>query len=71
MKRKAAKPSRSAIAKAAATLQSSVTGVVLSGKIVKGKVVLDQATVNEIAKKFGRANKAFVAVNAPFDPRTS
>ncbi|MGA8429764.1 MAG: hypothetical protein WB729_08080 [Candidatus Sulfotelmatobacter sp.] len=59
------------LVEAAKTLQNSRTGVVLSGRIVNGKVELDQATLDEIARKFGGANKSFVAVNAPFDPETS
>lgn len=46
------------------------TGVVLSGRVVNGKVELDQATVTEIARKFPGANVSFVAVNAPFDPKS-
>ncbi|ABD89414.1 hypothetical protein [Rhodopseudomonas palustris] len=38
------------------------------GRIVNGKVELDQASLNEMAKKFPNAEMAFVAVNAPFDP---
>ena len=56
---------------AARTLQQGRTGIVLSGSIKDGKVELDQATLDEIAKKFAGANKSFVAVNAPFDPQSS
>lgn len=53
---------------AAKLLQSRQTGLVLSGRIVNGKVQLDQSTLDEIARKFAGANTSFVAVNAPFDP---
>lgn len=43
-------------------------GVVLSGHIKDGKLVLDQSTMDEIAKKFPNADQAFVAMNSPFDP---
>ena len=62
---------RKALADAAKVLQKSATGIVLSGRIVNGKVELDQATLDEIARKFAGANKAFVAVNAPFAPHTT
>lgn len=53
---------------AARKIQENRSGILLSGRIVNGKVELDQRTLDEIAKKFAGANKAFVAVNAPFDP---
>lgn len=43
-------------------------GMLLTGRIQNGKLVLDSDTEAELAKKFPNANKAFVAVNAPFDP---
>ena len=46
------------------------TGIVLSGRVVNGKVELDEHTVAEIARKFPGAGKSFVAVNAPFDPQS-
>ena len=56
------------IVQAAKTLQEHRTGIVLSGRVVNGKVELDQATLDEIAQKFAGATTTFVAVNAPFDP---
>lgn len=53
---------------AAEVLQGNRIGIVLTGRVRNGKVELDQATLDRIGKKFARANKAFVAVNAPFDP---
>jgi hypothetical protein len=66
-----AKIDRNEVAKAAETMQKHATGIVLSGHIHNGKVELDQSTLDEIARKFGNANHAFVAVNAPFDPLTA
>lgn len=45
-------------------------GVVLSGHIRNGKLILDQGTLDEIAKKYPDADRAFVAMNSPFDPRS-
>ena len=56
---------------AARLLQTQQSGIVLTGRIVNGKVELDQSTLDDIAKKFAGANKSFVAVNAPFDPGPS
>ena len=43
--------------------------VVLTGKIVNGKVLIDQAVLDEIARTHPKANASFIAVNAPFDPK--
>lgn len=67
----AKKINRSAVAKAAQMLQKNATGIVLSGRIVDGKVELDKKTLDEIARKHAGSNKSFVAVNAPFDPTGS
>jgi predicted nucleotidyltransferase len=45
-------------------------GVVLSGHVRNGKLVLDQETLDEIAKKYPDADRAFVAMNSPFDSRS-
>jgi len=42
------------------------TGLVLTGRIKDGKLELDQATKDEIARKFPKADKVFVAMNSPF-----
>lgn len=42
--------------------------VVLTGRIVNGKVEIDQHVLDEIAKNHPNANTSFIAVNAPFDP---
>ncbi|MDQ1817117.1 hypothetical protein [Massilia scottii] len=49
-------------------LEKNRLGMVLSGQIKDGKLVLDQATLDEIARKFPNADRAFVAMNSPFDP---
>jgi hypothetical protein len=41
------------------------------GQIIDGRVVIDQASLDEIAARFPGANMSFVAVNAPFDPTHS
>ncbi|MGH1561070.1 hypothetical protein ACRAWD_31830 [Caulobacter segnis] len=41
-----------------------------SGRIKDGKLVLDEATQREIASKYAKADVAFVAMNAPFDPQS-
>ncbi|MGO8600886.1 hypothetical protein [Rhizobium ruizarguesonis] len=43
--------------------------VVLTGRIVNGKVLIDQHVLDEIAKNHVNANGVFIAVNAPFDPK--
>jgi hypothetical protein len=64
-------PKHQSLIEAAHLLQERQTGIVLSGKIVNGKVELDKSTLDQIAKKFAGANKSFVAVNAPFDPTST
>lgn len=56
------------VIEAAKVLESNRLGIVLTGVIRNGKVELDQACLEELAKKFPNATKSFVAVNAPFDP---
>lgn len=55
---------------AARMLKEIRTGIVLSGRVVNGKVELDQSTMEEISKKYANAEISFVAVNAPFDPQS-
>lgn len=45
--------------------------VMLTGKIVNGKVKIDQHVLDEIAKTHVNAKGVFVAVNAPFDPQSA
>ena len=56
---------------AARLLQERRSGIVLSGRIVNGKVELDKETLDTIAKQFSSSTRKFIAVNAPFDPRTA
>jgi hypothetical protein len=50
------------------SLEASGRRVQVIGRVVNGRLELDQESLNEMAKKFPNANMAFVAVNAPFDP---
>jgi len=50
------------------TLEASGRLVQVVGRVVNGRIELDQESLNEMAEKFPNANMAFVAVNAPFDP---
>jgi hypothetical protein len=59
------------LVEAVKTVDSSRTGIVLTGTIKNGKVELDKASLDEVAKKFANATKSFVAVNAPFDPNAA
>jgi len=45
------------------------SNLVLTGRIVNGKLEIDQHVLDEIAKTYPKANKSFIAVNAPFDPK--
>jgi hypothetical protein len=56
---------------AARLLQENRSGIVLSGRVVNGKVELDQETIQAISKQFASGSRRFVAVNAPFDARTA
>lgn len=51
-------------------IEKTRTGVILTGRVVNGKVELDESCLRQIAKKFPGAEKSFIAVNAPFDPTT-
>lgn len=55
---------------AAKTMQDHRTGLVLTGRIKEGKLILDKATEHEIASKFAKADMAFVAMNSPFDSQS-
>jgi hypothetical protein len=58
------------VVETARKLEQHRTGIVLTGHIKNGKVELDQTTLDEIARKFAGSNKSFIAVNAPFDPKS-
>lgn len=51
-------------------LQELRTGLVLTGRIKDGKLELDEATKQEIAKKYPKGDVAFIAMNSPFDPNS-
>jgi hypothetical protein len=38
------------------------------GRVVDGRIELDQTSLTEFTKNFPDANITFLAVNAPFDP---
>jgi hypothetical protein len=38
------------------------------GRVVNGKLEIDQASLAEFSRRFPNAKMTFVAVNAPFDP---
>ena len=67
-KPKSEKFDRKAVLKAAEVLDQSRTGIVLTGRVVNGKIELDETTLKEISQKYPNAEFSFVAVNAPFDP---
>jgi len=58
------------MAEAARVIRENQTGLVLTGRITNGRVELDQSTLDEIGQKFPNADISFVAVNAPFDPKS-
>ncbi|MEI6339897.1 MAG: hypothetical protein WCQ57_15165 [Verrucomicrobiota bacterium] len=57
------------VLEAAKVIEGNRLGIVLTGTIKNGKVEIDKACLDELAKKFPNATKSFVAVNAPFDPK--
>lgn len=57
---------RSEVAK---SIERNRSGVVLTGQIKDGKVVLDQSCLDKISRQLPDANISFIAVNAPFDPQ--
>lgn len=56
------------VTNAADVLRKTTTGLLLTGRIRNGKLVLDKETLKEIEKRFPNADRAFVAMNSPFDP---
>jgi hypothetical protein len=60
-------------AKAISDIRAGQTSipVVLTGRIVNGKVHIDQHVLDEIAKSHPKADGVFIAVNAPFDPNSA
>ena len=75
-KKAAAKPSASALKGLSGTCKADTAALVEKGRSVqvvgrvrKGVLEIDQASLQEFARKFPNANMTFVAVNAPFDPK--
>jgi hypothetical protein len=56
------------VTRAADVLRKTSTGLLLTGRIRNGKLELDKETLKEIEKRFPDADRAFVAMNSPFDP---
>ena len=54
--------------KAVASMAREGRAVQVVGRVVKGKLEIDQKALEEFARRFPDANATFVAVNAPFDP---
>ena len=61
---------KAAAVEALRTLEKTRTGIVLTGVVKNGKVVLDPASLEAVARKFPAAEISFIAVNAPFDPQS-
>jgi hypothetical protein len=56
---------------AVADLARSGRAVQVVGRVVNGKLEIDQSSLETFARRFPDANMTFVAVNAPFDPARS
>lgn len=56
------------VTRAGEVLRKTSTGLLLTGRIRNGKLELDKETLKEIEKPFPDADRAFVAMNSPFDP---
>jgi hypothetical protein len=54
-----------------AALAQEGRAVQVVGRVVEGKLEIDQTALEEFARRFPDANATFVAVNAPFDPTSS
>jgi hypothetical protein len=61
-------PDQQKVLDAAKAIEDVRSGIVLTGRIVNGKIEIDQHVLDEIARNYPNANRSFVAVNAPFDP---
>lgn len=57
-----------ACALAAAKMGSEGRAVHVIGRVANGKVIFDQASLDEFARIYPNADMSFVALNAPFDP---
>ena len=63
-----AKFDRQAVLNATNVLEQNRTGIVLTGRVVNGRIELDETTIKDVSAKYPDASFSFVAVNAPFDP---
>lgn len=54
--------------KALAPLVDQGHPVQVVGRVVNGKLEIDQSSLEEYSRRYPNAKLAFVAVNAPFDP---
>jgi hypothetical protein len=75
-KKSAAKSSATALKGLTGTSKTDIAALAAKGRPVQvvgrvrnGVLEIDQASLEEFARKFPNANMTFVAVNAPFDPR--
>jgi hypothetical protein len=57
-----------ACATSVAKMATDGRAVQVIGRVSGGKVIFDQASLDEFAKTYPNAEMCFVAVNAPFDP---
>lgn len=57
-----------ACATAVSRMATDGRAVQVIGRVSDGKVIFDQASLDEFAKTYPNAEMCFVAVNAPFDP---
>jgi len=55
--------------KALTDLEAQGRPVHVVGRIKNGKLEIDQSSLEEATRRFPNANWAFVAMNAPFDPK--
>ena len=76
MKKKAVKNTATALKGLTGTCKTDTAALVEKGRAVhvigrvrNGVLEVDQASLEEFARKFPNANMTFVAVNAPFDPK--
>jgi hypothetical protein len=60
-----------ACAIAAGKIKAEGRTVQVIGRVRNGKVIFDQASLEDFARAFPEADMAFVALNAPFDPKSN
>lgn len=57
-------------AEAVADMERQGRVIQVVGRVIDGRVEIDQSALEELASRYPGANMSFVAVNAPFDPGT-